>query len=410
MLVKEEKNGSYNLHTIKTDRFKTCHIEIIFRNSVNVNELSLRNILFDMLIESNKKYQTNRELKIRLEELYNASLYTVTSKVGKSIITNLCLDFLSPKYSEESILNDSLELLYDIIFNPLINNNEFDKTTLDYVKNRLTSELKSIVENPRKKAIINALKTLGDTETAYEASGNIKDIEKISPSNLYDYYKKVIDNDFIDVYIIGDINTDKASNIIKRISKFRTIKNHNVETYTKEEKRKLKSFHEESNYFQTNIVCLLNLNSLTDYEKKYVANFYNTILGGGSLQTKLSKKLRIENSLCYNVQSSYLKYDNMIMISTGVDINQEDKAIKLIKESIKEMTNNISENEINEARELILTSVKMLEDNPGRIIDNEYYIKLGLIDKLEDRIIKFKEITKEDIYTMDIITFIFSMC
>ena len=32
MLVKEEKYGPYSLHTIKTDRFKTCHIEIIFRN------------------------------------------------------------------------------------------------------------------------------------------------------------------------------------------------------------------------------------------------------------------------------------------------------------------------------------------------------------------------------------------
>ena len=33
MLVKEEKYGPYSLHTIKTDRFKTCHIEIIFRNN-----------------------------------------------------------------------------------------------------------------------------------------------------------------------------------------------------------------------------------------------------------------------------------------------------------------------------------------------------------------------------------------
>ena len=104
MLVKEEKYGPYSLHTIKTDRFKTCHIEIIFRNNVNVQELTLRNVLFDYLIESSKNYQTNRELQIKLESLYNASLYTSTSKVGATIITNLCLDFLSPKYSEEKIV------------------------------------------------------------------------------------------------------------------------------------------------------------------------------------------------------------------------------------------------------------------------------------------------------------------
>ena len=83
------------------------------------------------------------------------------------------------------------------------------------------------------------------------------------------------------------------------------------------------------------------------------------------------------------------------MISTGIDINGEEKAIKLIKEAINEMKNNI-----NESKELILSSLNMLEDSPGRIIDNEFYINLGLIDKLENRINNFKEITKEDIYNL----------
>ena len=88
------------------------------------------------------------------------------------------------------------------------------------------------------------------------------------------------------------------------------------------------------------------------------------------------------------------------MISTGIDINGEEKAIKLIKEAINEMKNNITDDELNESKELILSSLNMLEDSPGRIIDNEFYINLGLIDKLENRINNFKEITKEDIYNL----------
>ena len=400
MLVKEEKYGPYSLHTIKTDRFKTCHIEIIFRNNVNVHELTLRNVLFDYLIESSKNYQTNRELQIKLESLYNASLYTSTSKVGASIITNLCLDFLSPKYSEEKIVADAISLLFDLINNPLCNNKEFDKNSLEYLKNRFRDEFNSIIENPRKLSIINAFKTLGDTPTSYQTLGCIEDLEKITPSNLYNYYEKILNDDYIDIYVIGSLDMDKVSNLIKKYNKFKVIKNHEVNYYVKEEKRKLITNHDDSSYFQTNLVCLLNLNNLTDYEKKYVANFYNILLGGGSLQTKLSKKLRVENSLCYNVQSSYIKYDNLIMISTGIDQNQEQKALKLIKEAIKEMGDNITDEDMNEARELILTSLKMVEDNPGRIIDNEFYINLGLIDNLEERIEKIKNITKEDIYNV----------
>lgn len=42
----------------------------------------------------------------------------------------------------------------------------------------------------------------------------------------------------------------------------------------------------------------------------------------------------------------------------------------------------------------------MTEDSPGRIIDNLLYRDLGLIDDLEERLINFKKVTKEDIYNL----------
>lgn len=400
MLINNKNYGSYNLHTIKTDKFKTCHVEIVFRNNVNVEELTIRNVLFDTLLEGSKNYETNRLLNLKLEDLYNASVYTVTSKVGNMILTSFCIDFLAPKYTEEKILDESFKLLFELIFNPLVVNNEFDKSKVDYVKIKLESELKSIIENPRKTAIMDAFKTLGNTPTSYETNGNLEDLQKINQGNLYEYYEKILKNDYIDIYVIGNLDMDKVDKTIKKYEKFEVIKNHDVDVYVKNEKRKLIKETKTTNYFQTNLVFLLNLYNLTDFEKNYVANIYNIILGGGSLQTKLSKKLRIDNSLCYNVQSSYLKYDNLVLISTGVDVNGEAKAIKLIKDAISEMKTNITDKELSESKELILTSLKMLEDSPGRIVDNLLYRDLGLIDDLEKRLVNFKKVTKEDIYNL----------
>lgn len=400
MLINNKNYGSYNLHTIKTDKFKTCHVEVVFRNNVCVEELTIRNVLFDTLLEGSKNYETNRLLNLKLEDLYNASIYSITSKVGNMILTNFCIDFLAPKYSEEKIIDESFKLLFELIFNPLVTNNEFDKSKVDYVKSKLESELKSIVENPRKTAIIDAFKTLGNIPTAYETNGNISDLSKINQSNLYEYYEKVLKNDYVDIYVVGNLDMDKVDKVIKKYEQFDVIKNHDVFAYVKNERRKLIKKNKITNYFQTNLVFLLNLYNLTDFEKKYVANIYNIILGGGSLQTKLSKKLRVDNSLCYNVQSSYLKYDNMILISTGVDVNGEVKAIKLIKDAINEMKTNITDEELIEAKEIITTSIKMIEDSPGRIVDNILYCDLGLIDDLDDRISNLKMVTKEDLYNL----------
>ena len=47
MKYKLHKNGSYNIHTIKTDKFKTIRMEIIFRNNFNSETTSSRTALFN---------------------------------------------------------------------------------------------------------------------------------------------------------------------------------------------------------------------------------------------------------------------------------------------------------------------------------------------------------------------------
>ena len=67
-------------------------MEIIFRNDVKKDELTFRSFLFEMLTENNKFYKTRRELVLKMEELYNTYLYSVTSRVGNTVLTSFCLE------------------------------------------------------------------------------------------------------------------------------------------------------------------------------------------------------------------------------------------------------------------------------------------------------------------------------
>ena len=40
MVFKDYKMKGYTLHTIKTDKFKMCHVEVIFRNNVVKEEIT----------------------------------------------------------------------------------------------------------------------------------------------------------------------------------------------------------------------------------------------------------------------------------------------------------------------------------------------------------------------------------
>ncbi|MDD2504702.1 MAG: insulinase family protein [Bacilli bacterium] len=401
MVYKEEKHGAFTLHTIKTDKFKLCHMEIIFRNNVVKEDITKRNILFDLLTESNKDFETKRSLTLRLEDLYNASLYSVTSKVGNAILTNVCLDFINPKYTEKKVLEETLKLPFDMIFNPLATNKEFNNKLLEIIKKRAEADIKSVQENPKKYAILEAIKTLGEnTPSSYSNIGSLFDLENVTPESLYKYYEKVLKNDFIDIYIIGDLDMEKVSEIINKYANFDIIKNHEFSFYVENAKRKPVIKKENFIYSQTNITMILSLTKLSEYEKKYVANIYNLILGGGSLETKLFRRLRGENSLCYNVNSMYQKYDGLILISTAVDINSEEKAIKLIKQAINDMTNKITEEELKKSKELIISALTMNMDNIGKIVDNYFYRNTSDLDDYETRIETFKNVSIEELYNL----------
>ena len=401
MEYKKLTMGGYNLHLIRTDKFKVNHIEVIFHNNIDVKDITKRQMLTRMLVDSNKNYPTNRKLNLKLEDLYDASYYGFTSKVGNSFITNFAIDFLNAEYTDKTLFKDSTKLIFDMILNPLVSISEFDNKTFNIIKERLKDNINSAVEEPKRLALKNALSHLGDTPSAYSNLGTIKDLEEITPTNLYEYYEKMLKNDYIDIFVVGNIDMEEATKNIIEYAKFNVIKNHVFEMHVNNSKQKERTFTETIRAVQSNIVMILNLNNLTTYEERYVANLYNIILGQNSSQNKLFKKLREENSLCYSISSFYQKYDGLIIISTGVDHNASAKAIKLIKEALKEMTNNITDTELNNAKEQVITSLTYAKDSLDRIVDNYFYQDLGELDDIDERIKTFKEVTKEDIYALN---------
>ena len=64
------------------------------------------------------------------------------------------------------------------------------------------------------------------------------------------------------------------------------------------------------------------------------------------------------------------------------------------------MNSNITDEELKNAKEQILTSLIYAKDNVDRIIDNYFYQDLKELDDIDERIKIYKELTKEDIYAL----------
>lgn len=398
MQYKKYDGNSYNIYTIKTDKFKSCIINVIFRNNLDdPNILAHLNMLKSIMVQTNKTYNTRRDLIIKTEELYNASFYTSVHRLGNSYEIGFGTEFINPYYvKEKNYLDNIIEFNFDMINNPDVKNDEFNLKMFNVVKERLILSSESIIESGPKFSIKRAFYNM-DPDSLSSKYMEREDYEKITPTSLYKTYKKIIENSICDIYVVGDIDMDEISQKIKKYFNLKMVKNHELDLYTQNKKRKkIKIIKEKSNYLQANLVVGYNIDSL-DEKEKIAFRFFVEIFGGG-LSSKLYQNLREKNSLCYSVRPIYYKYDNLLFVHVAFDEQNYDEAVKLIEQSMKEMKNGkITEEEFDRAKKSLQFSFKLSKDNINSIMDNYIFYNLKEVPILEEYENKLCDVTVNDV-------------
>ena len=401
MKYKTYNCNSFDVHTIKTDKFKTSHVEVIFRDIANKEEMGAYSFLADMLSQSSKTYPRKKDLITRFEELYKIIVYATTLRVGNVLDFHVSLDFINPNYiNDKSYVEEVIKTLFDIIENPNVTNDEFDLKTFNIVKERLKREINSLKENPMKQSIKEAFKAMNtDTPTSYELLGTLESLEKITPSSLYKTYRNLRKNFKVDIFLIGNLEMDDTVSLIKKYFKNRYIIENKLDLMVDNKEIKkpvVKSI--TSDNVQANLVMIFNLKNLTEIEKNITFNVFNYLYGNGGLTSKLYQSIREKNSLCYAISSMYLKYDKLLLVHISLEQANVKKAALLVKKELKNMqAGNFTEEELKDAINNMIISLDMAQDNTVSIINNYVFHVFDNLPMPEERIEMFKNIKKEDV-------------
>lgn len=404
MKYKKFEFDTYNVYTIKTDKFKNCHMEIMFYDNACSEELVLRNFLVDMLCHSSKKYPKRKDIVIKLEELYQSFFYGVTSKVGNMVLSNFVLDFLNPSYvQDEQYLKNVLQFPFEVIENPNVLDKSFDDRTFKIIQKRILADIESIKENPVNYAFRRALYHMDkDSITSKSILGTKEEVLKITPEALYEYYHKFYSKSLCNIYIIGNLDMDEVNKIIGACFHNRCMKNHALDPYidNKRRSRELK-VKETADFNQTSLVVGFNMRDLTREERFITLTLFDEILCSSGLNSKLYKALREENELCYSVSSIVSKYDNMFYVYVGLDKKNVSLAIKLIKKSMKEMmSGKISKEEFENAKKQLYTSLDIVVDNQNSLMNNYTFHSITGTPLYKDLKEKYELVTIKDLVNL----------
>ena len=385
--------NAYNLHIVNTKKFKTITVDICFREKINKDEITLRNLLKEIMVNASYDYPSERELIKATEELYDLKLLTSTYRIGNYNFLSMKIRFLNEKYTEKGMNYASIKLLLDLIFKPKLDA-DFEKC-----KNKIEKSILSLNDNKVKYAISKLLESTKDMPYSYNFYGNIEDLNKITIEDIKKCYENLLTNDIIDIFVVGEVNPEEIKNIFKENFKGKTFHKVDNKVIVKEltPRTKTNIIREQDDINQIQLTILCSLNSITEYERKYVSLVYSEMLGG-SANSILFDTVREKKSYAYYVNSIIKPYDNNMIIYSGIHEDNEKEVIKLIKKCLKDITNGKFNDEIfQSSKNTIISSLKASLDNPIGIINNCLSNILVSSPTIEEKIKIIEKITKEEV-------------
>ena len=388
------------LHIAKTQKFRTINVKVLLQDEIKKEDITKRNLLTDYLTLTTKKYKTKKELALKIQELYSLFVSSYNSRIGNYLVTRFDMSLLNPKYTEEGMLEESFELLHEIIFNPNGEGNSFDTKLFNIVKKDLKTEIETFKENPKMYSIAKMFENMNkDMPYAYQGFGYLKDLEEITPCNLYTYYKELLNKSLIDIYVIGDVSIEEITKLVKEKLNFKTFKKEKKDIYIYHDKvrKRAKEVIEEADFNQSKLAIGCKLLNLTDFERKYVINLYSMILGGG-FNSKFMQVIREKESLAYYITSSVNKADNILLIQSGISYENYKKVLTNIKNIMKNMQKgDVNDLELTNVKTEYLSILEESYDNIDNIIENYIAKNLLNLDDYETKKEMIMKVTKEDI-------------
>lgn len=364
--IKKEIKEGIHLHILKTDKFKTNLIAVFLTTKLDRKTVTANALISAVLRRGSHTLKTQEDISIQLEELYGASFDCGIDKTGDNQVLKFYIETINDEFlpqSDTNILESAMETMLDIIFDPLVENNMFQKEYVEQEKKNMKRRIESRIDNKRTYALDRCIEEMyKDKPFGLYRFGYVEDLKEINEKNLYERYMNLIKQCKIDIFISGNINEEIERIITKNqnIEKLQERKPvYNQESDQLQEKKGEKI--EKMDVTQGKLVVGLDVHSKNE-DEKYNVMIYNMILGG-SANSKIFQNVREKANLAYEASSRYLKYKDVIFVNCGIEISNYEKAFHLIKEQISDMKNgNFTEEEVENAKRTIISSINMIDD------------------------------------------------
>ena len=328
------------LLSVQTDRFKTSRITFTMATPLGGN-VSAKAILPYLLHRRCRKYPDFTAFNCVLDDLYGAVVSAGVSKQGEGLLLNISITSIDDRFAldGEKIMSKCFELLCDMIFEPIIKDGSFPEDVVEEEKRLLTEKLEA-EKNDKRRYALDRCEQIMFANEAYSLNrlGTAEGIAALTAKDVCNEWLNLLKSSVMQFTTVGSGDPEPIKDALQK--RFASIKREpvGIETEFLAGLPKPNYVSETLPVKQGKLVMGFRTGMRNSEDNVWAMRVAVDIFGGGTY-SKLFSVVREKMSLCYYCSAALYAAKGVVMIQSGIENVNEEKAKSEILNQLGEVAN-----------------------------------------------------------------------
>ncbi len=313
--------------SVKTDKFKTCRVNISLAMPLDKNASS-RAILPFMFSRRCAKYPDYTSLNRVLDELYGAAVSAGVLKRGEAQVISFSMSAIDDRFAldGDKVALECTKLLADMIFDPLTEGESFPEDIIEQEKRLLVEAIENEQNDKRRYAMLRCEQLMfADEAYGVNRFGSVEDVKALTPDVVYAAWRDVLEKATVQITMVSSMDPQPIVDLIRE--KFSEIERHPVDIKTQfvSGLPKPEYISESMPLKQGKLVMGFRTGMRSEDDMMPAMKVAVDIFGGGTY-SKLFSVVREKMSLCYYCSAALFNSKGIVMVQSGIEDTNEEKA------------------------------------------------------------------------------------
>lgn len=363
-----------DLTVVQTDKFKSATLSATFLTPLKTETAATNALIPYVLRRGTEGYPTMGEISVKLEELYGGTLDAAVRKRGETQCIGLVGSFLDDAYALEpgSNLKEAGALLEEMLLRPATRDSRFLKEYVTGEREKLVQAIRAQINEKRRYATLRLLQEMCREESyGVDVLGSEEAMAAVTVQDVWEAYQSLLRNARLHIFYCGTADMDEVkealTGLMETLQAIRGEETQPLSCMVYDKPQRGETVVESLDVtqgkltmgFRTGGVCMTG-----DDPKEYAALTVMNALYGGTATSKLFLNVREKLSLCYYASSALEGLKGMMVVSSGVEFGNMDRAQREILAQLEAVKKgNFTEEELESACQAVVNDCKSAIDS-----------------------------------------------